>query len=420
MTMIIVRRILLVAVIASLAVLSAPPLANAGHAKSINLRFPRFTVPPRSDREVCTFVMLKRGEPFDAAGTLIVNHWNRKDFTSHHFLLYAYSGTQIEAFAQYQGKIVDSKGCLDFGPLDRNKRVLIGGSQSERSLQMAPAGLATRITPTVAGSAKAFGLILNSHWINGTDQTQHASVKIKIMPAKPHTVKRYLIPIFEVVANGFLKVPPHQVSTLAAWSWAPGGTDLGASTGGVPIPKGPACVTQVTAHMHKRGKKFAVNFVDHDGSETPLFEATDYSDPGQWPRTDQPLPANWPLLVSPGQALGYQCTHDNGSDASTVPVKLGCEETPGEAPGRSILDQFAQRKDVTGGAAKRCTMVGPDPTECPPSDPAFPDRTFTGNCVEANLVFGFTSDDDMCILPGAYYDWDPVNGCDLGPLPVIN
>ena len=201
---------------------------------------------------------------------------------------------------------------------------------------------------------------------------------------------------------------------------APGGVDLGGSTGGVPVPRGAACVTQVTAHMHKRGKKFTVNFVDHDGSQTPLFEATDYSDPGQWPRTDQPLPANWPLLVSPGQALAYECTHDNGSDASTVPVKLGCEETPGEAPGRSILDQFAARKNITGGAAKRCTQAGPDAAECPASDPAFPDRTFTGNCVEANLVFGFTSDDDMCILPGAYYDWDPVNGCDLGPLPVIN
>src|SRR5205814_545882 len=174
--------------------------------------------------------------------------------------------------------------------------------------------LATQILPTVAGAnKKAFGLILNSHWINGTDETQHASVKIKIMPAKPHTVKRYLTPIFEVVANGFLKVPPHQVSTLANWSWA-----------------------------------------------------------------------------------------------------------PGEAPGRSILDQFAARKNITGGAAKRCTQAGPDAAECPASDPAFPDRTFTGNCVEANLVFGFTSDDDMCILPGAYYDWDPVNGCDLGPLPVIN
>src|SRR5262245_56450344 len=172
MTMATVRRFLCVAVVASLAVLSAPPVANAGHAKSIKLKFPRFSVPPRSDREVCTFVMLKQSEPFDAAGTLIVNHGNRKDFTSHHFLLYAYSGAQIEAFAQYQGKIVDSKGCLDFGPLDRNSRVLIGGSQSERSLQMAPPGLATRILPTVAGSTNAIGLILNSHWINGTDQTQ--------------------------------------------------------------------------------------------------------------------------------------------------------------------------------------------------------------------------------------------------------
>src|SRR5712692_8931431 len=116
--MAILRRLLPVAVVMSLGVLVAPPVASARHAKPINLKFPRFTVPPRSDREVCTFVKLRRSDAFDAAGTLIVNHGNKKDFTSHHFLLYAYSGTQLDAFAQFQGKIVDSKACLDIGPLD--------------------------------------------------------------------------------------------------------------------------------------------------------------------------------------------------------------------------------------------------------------------------------------------------------------
>jgi hypothetical protein len=58
------------------------------------------------------------------------------------------------------------------------------------------------------------------------------------------------------------------------------------------------------------------------------------------------------------------------------------------------------------GTAKLCTVAGPNPSECPASDPAFPDRSFTGNCVPARLVFGFTSEDEMCILPGYYYDAD--------------
>src|SRR5262249_61326204 len=95
-----VRRFLPVAVIASLAVLSAPPVANAGHAKSINLRFPRFSVPPRSDREVCTFVMLKRGEPFDAAGTLGVSNGNRGGFPQHHLPPQPPPGPAPERFRQ--------------------------------------------------------------------------------------------------------------------------------------------------------------------------------------------------------------------------------------------------------------------------------------------------------------------------------
>src|SRR2546428_1519806 len=158
--MAILRRILLIAVAASLGVLAAPPMASAGHTKPINLKFPRFSVPPRSDREVCTFVRLPRSKPFDAVGTLIVNHGNKTDFTSHHFLLYAYTGSRLDEFAKLQGVIKDSKACIDFGPADTTTRVLIGGSQSERSLQMAPPRLPTQIVPTGAGGQKhALGLI---------------------------------------------------------------------------------------------------------------------------------------------------------------------------------------------------------------------------------------------------------------------
>ena len=49
---------------------------------------------------------------------------------------------------------------------------------------------------------------------------------------------------------------------------------------------------------------------------------------------------------------------------------------------------------------------GTNRDECPPTDAAYPGRTFTGNCVQARIVFGFTSEDEMCILPGYYYDAD--------------
>jgi hypothetical protein len=126
---------------------------------------------------------------------------------------------------------------------------------------------------------------------------------------------------------------------------------------------------------------------------TPLYRQTEYADPRA--KLFDP-----PLLVTAGQTIAYHCTHDN----ATGP-RLGCEETPGVTPGETVLGALSRGGlDNLTGAAKLCTAEGPDPDECPATDPAWPGRTFTGNCVEANLVFGFTSEDDMCILPGYYYE----------------
>jgi hypothetical protein len=404
------RSLALLAGLAALLAL-APGLA---HARTIRLKFPKFTVPPHSDREVCTFVRMPTDKTYDASGQLILNLGGSRHFATHHFLMYAYTGKDMDEFDGFEGKIVDSKACLDFGPTDRNTRLLLGGAQQPKLSTRLPLGLAQQITPNTDSKGKAIGFILNSHWINGDDKPHRAAVRVKFFQARKHTVKRYLQPIFEVVANGFIKVPPNSTSNTAAWFWAPGGPDFGAGQGGVPIPKGPACVTSVTAHMHKRGKDFAVDFAPGGGAPIErIFEATDYTDPGQ--RIFDP-----PLLVSPGQRINYRCTHDNGM---TTALKLGCEEQPGVTPGLSILEAFGAGRGLFG-TPKDCHQQGPNPTECPPTDPAFPNITFTGNCVPANLVFGFTSDDDMCILPGSYYDANvgaaPGAECDLGPLPIIN
>jgi len=395
------RLATILAALLTLGALAAAPAAFAG--RTIRLKFPRFAVPPNSDREVCTFVQVPMRHPYDMQDMLIANIGGNAHFQTHHFLMYEYTGTDPGAFPP-RGQIVDSKGCLDFGPTDRNSRVLIGGSQSPVSHTQLPVGLAQHMEP----KNHEVGIILNSHWINGSDEVQYASVKIRMTAARRHTVKRYLQPIFEVVANSSLYVPPGQQKTTG-WSWEPGVQDPGAAFGGVSVPKAAACVTSVTAHMHKRGKLFTVDFVQGRNTSTEIFRATDYADPGQ--RTFNP-----PLLVSPGEKLSYTCMHDNGV---TDAVKMGCEETPGQPPGISAFAALFGGRGLTG-AAKRCASDA----DCPATDPAYPNRQFTGKCVPANLVFGFTSDDDMCILPGSYYDAiagaAPGAECDLTPLPIIN
>jgi hypothetical protein len=413
------RRLVVLLVFALLPVLAAAPPAAARKGKPIKLKMPRIAVPPQSDLEVCTFVRLPMKEGFDNAETYVVNVGGNAEFTSHHFLMWQYLGKDMDGFPE-KGRVSPGEACIDFGPADSNQRALVAGSQSPRAVYTLPRGLAQRLEPTIASDGRSVvGLILNTHWINSSNRTQRATVRIKMRPVKRGEIKRYIKPIFEVVGNAFIDVPPG-AERQTGFVWSPGGFDFAGGLSGGTLPRGPACVAMVTAHMHKRGKRFSVYFKPspREQDPQPLFTTTDYSDPGQLIFDGQDgRPA--PLLVRPGQALAYSCMHDNGV---TTTVKLGCEETPGEPPGISLFEVFQQGQLGNGldHAAKRCTSDA----DCPATDPAYPGRSFTGRCVPANLVFGFSSDDDMCILPGAYYDANPDappgQECDLDLLPPAN
>jgi hypothetical protein len=116
-----------------------------------------------------------------------------------------YTGSDLDGFGE-PGALVDSKACIDFGPGDTNQRILIAGSQTRKQLQRLPRNVVQRINPVKGASGDAIGIVLNTHWINGSDEPQSGSVKIKFLPRRGK-VKRELQPIFEVVANGFIRVP---------------------------------------------------------------------------------------------------------------------------------------------------------------------------------------------------------------------
>lgn len=122
----------------------------------------------------------------------------------------------------------------------------------------------------------------------------------------------------------------------------------------------------------------------------------EYTDPPQVSFTP-------PMLVNPGQRLRYTCTHDNGV---TTAVRMGCEEEAGVIPGIDAATALFSGRGTTG-AAKQCVTDA----DCAGFG--------TGKCVPANLVFGFTSNDDMCIMPGGWYP--ATNGsCDVSGLPTKN
>jgi hypothetical protein len=370
--------------------------AGRAHARSITVHIPPYTVPARSDREICTFVEVSADKALEITGIEVVNQGTTTEVSSHHFIVYAYTGTNMAGYEVLRGKDVDSHACISFGPGDPTQLQFVGGTQTPRARQHYPKGLALQIEPNstgAVGKAPAVGLVLNSHWINGSDQAHTARVKLRLRLTSAKHVKQELKPIFEVVANAFLDVAPGQVHGTG-WQWGPGLPNLGRFLGGTEFPTGPACVTSVTGHMHRRGKEFTVDYVDKTAATRRLYDNDLYDEPGQ-------ALLNPPLLVSPGEKLTYHCTQDNGV---TTDQKMGCEETAGTPPGLTPIQVFGKSSNFSG-AAKRCTSDA----DCV--------GVGTGHCVPANLVFGYTSDDDMCILPGYYYDADPTkpagHECDL-------
>jgi hypothetical protein len=370
----------------------------AARRKPITVRVPKFQVPADTDREVCTFLRVPLEEGIDLKGFVVRSATNEKlGSTSHHFLLWVYTGSNIDGFSDVEGKLVDGNTCNNVGPADAISRILLVGAQTPKSVARLRKGLALRVEPqTDAQGRRVVGLLLNSHWINFGTRTVTGAVRVKLLPANPRTVKQHLKPIFEVTGNAFIDVPPRSRGT-AGWQWGPGQPDLSGGIG-MPPPTGPACVYALTGHIHSWGTRFVAEHVVADDTRSELYAFTDYVHPGQRLFGDG-------LLVRPGERIEYTCSFDNGLDR---PVKLGCEETPGVPPGLSIIESMALGRGPAEAAAKRCSTLGDAPAECPAADPAHPGRTFTGRCVEANLVFGFTSVDEMCLLAGTYYDADPV------------
>jgi hypothetical protein len=377
------------------ALVPAPSFAR----RSITVHLPKFQVPALSNREICTFVPLRTRKPMDVGLVLIKNIGAKDSFATHHLIVYSYEN-DLTALAGTEGQVVDDTACLNFGGGDSSKLHIFATSQAIDSRQPMPHGTALRLVPQTMGGKQAVGLVLNSHWINGTNETQTAGGKVKLVFARKKAIKRELKPIFEVIANGRLKIAPGGTAQTG-YRWAPGNPGLAAFAsvlGGTLPPDGPACVTMLIGHMHRRGTLFTADYVVPGAPTTNLYTNTQYSDPPT-------LRFDPPLLVKVGEQIEYNCTHDNATDP-----RYGCEEAAGVTPGRSVLEEIGFTTDFSqiNGSARVCRTPGSSPAECPPGpDPARPSRTLTGNCVPANLVFGFLSDDDMCILPGYYYDADP-------------
>jgi hypothetical protein len=164
-------------------------------------------------------------------------------------------------------------------------------------------------------------------------------------------------------------------------------------TAGEPQPKADRyAFLGMVSHMHKRSQKFVADLMTSDGTRIArsddmidaddgsahLYVNRDYDDPinrAFWP----------PIIVEKGQKLEYTCSRERRPRAGAP----GCE-TLGVPPGKSILEAFGGQRDIYGGALvphrRRLRWRGYRPLRA--REPRLRQL----------------ADDDMCILPGLFYD----------------
>jgi hypothetical protein len=338
----------------------------------------------------CQYVRLDNPEPIAVRAWELFMHEG-----SHHFILRAARCTDVDGDGQTicDDPNFDAQFPQGFRPCEEfgyNFAFVVGAQTPHLRVdyQTEETGVALEI-------ARHQPLLLNSHYTNPFKDTL-AEVWVNVEQVDPLLIRHRARILFAQVANAFIQAPPGTRNSGASWqACAFSGPDAICDISGEPVPGASQthfALMGITAHMHKRTVKFttdlyqdgvrqsrgADDMVDKDDGSKHLYVSTDYSDPVNltfWP----------PIVVQQGDALRYTCTNDNGV---TRPVRLGCEETAGVPPGKSIV----QLGGGLGGAARPCKTDA----DCAGFG--------TGRCVPANLVFGYLADDDMCILPGLYYD----------------
>jgi hypothetical protein len=385
--------------LSALALVLLPAIAAAA-PRTVKLRFPPFRLEAGERSERCRLVRVPLTAPFDVASIEVRNRGIGPRVEALHFLVYLYTGEHDAEWTS--GPTVESLGCFDPGPVDREQRVLIAAGATKASAVVYPSGVALGLVPR----AGAVGFLLDANWLNQGTRPARVSTTVILHRAKRGSVRRRAEPLLAQSPEQGLQVAPGAVGSTEASTAA-----LGAPPD-VWRPATDACVLLLSGHTRRRGRFFGIDLVDPAGDvvspsarfrnpfepgRAHYFGASDFTDPGFVGDVVQ---------VRAGNGLAYACWADNGNDTT---VRLGCEETVGIIPGRAL-------GAAGGGASKPCRSAD----DCPAVDPAYPGRTFTGTCVAANLTAGPASDDEVCKLAGLTYDAAPDGGCNvagLAPLP---
>ena len=365
--------------------------ALAREKRTLTVKMPRVSLPAGSNVETCYFLRIPTTTSFMLGSWQIVHAGAKGGTQPQHGLVYLYTGERLAEFPS--GQVVQSRACLDFGPEDRDRRVLIASGSAPKTVRALPGGVALELAPVPdapGGAPAGIGILVDDNWSNGETKAKRVATKVVLRRVKNGKANRTAHVTTDQSANAGILVPPftrHSTDELVDARWT---------------APGDVCVLGLSTQMHRRGRCAGVDLLDTGGQVKPpssgipnpctpgtsqLFVGVDFTDPGA-------LAFTTPMPVRAGEALRYACIVDNGASAGAS-VRLGCETSPGITPG------------AVGSPAAACSIAMPASAECP------------GNaaCVYANTVAGPGVDDEICGITAQVYDAAPGGGCDVSSLP---
>jgi hypothetical protein len=366
-------------------------LAEAGSKqRTVKLKVGPYPIEAKRDREICKAIRVPGIGGLEIASADVRSRIsNHGDTGSHHLVVYGYSGADAAAFPE---DLTDDPGCNGFGPDDfYSHRVFLAGSGGESRrgkwtvTAIAWPGDLTQVVPATAGTQDAI-IVVNSHYFNDASKTAQGLVKVKLRLRPLTPGKRVLRQVVDVDASRDIFVPPGTTGSVTSTFQADGAPN--ANSEGGTNPPGDVCLFTLATHMHKRGTLFTIDW-EQDGASTHLLSWDDYLHPGT---TFRPGPLRGLLKAYTPEngfpRIRYGCAYANGTNG--VEMKQGCQEEPGVVPGISWAEGETLGLSPLETHARPC---GKDAVNCDGAP-----------CVDANLVFGPLSDDDMCVLTAFVYD----------------
>jgi len=364
----------------------------------VKLRMGPFRVEAKRDREVCQVVRVPKIPPNTAvvsweARSRIKRHGQ---VASHHLVSYGYDGTA--PLGAFRKGIFDDPGCVDIGPSDFfARRTFLAGSGGELAKgnwTVSRAAMPGKLAQLLPSDGTGAIVVLNSHYFNTSSKASTGFIEVALRLAPLQPGKKILRQVIHLGASADIMVPPGGTQTVTSTFQADGAPNPASEQGA--NPSGDVCLFTLSTHMHKRGTRFTVDYEDATFTRQ-LLDWPDYLHPGTWLIDSLREDENAPGLLRAYTAengfprIRYACHYANGVDGKEM--KTGCQDTPGVTPGKSGVEATALGIPANEAHAKPC---GNDAVNCAGAP-----------CVDANLVFGPLSDDDMCVLTALVFDPTP-------------